>query len=1255
MPSNKQQKKASLLLSILMLFNVIAPVTMPLAVSAESEETVAVLEESLSVAEAIQFNNDKSVKTVTGYIVGYTIGANNVSRTDFREDWNIAIADDPQETKFDQMVIVQIPSGKYREQFGLKTNPENLGEKVTVTGTLEKYHGGFGLKNPTEMKSDAVEEPEIPVETITIEAARAQTTGQVKTKGIVTAKLKNTIHIQDETAAIAIRPTSLDVQIGDEIVVAGTLLDYNGLLQIDGATVESKQLASEPNPTVISGSELASHQSQLVEIKDLELTKVYDGGDWANYTAQDASGTIFIVRDELNQLALGAGNNYDSITGIASVFGDELQLIPRTNQDIVADETAVQSVYASPMAGLVPNGTEVELTTMTPGATIYYSLDGSIPDENSNKYENKIVIDKDLTIKAIAIKEGLSSSQLMEFTYEVYNQDEGIKIHHIQGEGHESPMAGSRVEKVEGIVTYQYDIRGANYFHMQTPEDQYDGNPNTSEGIVVYTGKAENINVGDLIQVTGDVSEYHIDGYNDKNKTDLSVTQINARDDRGGVIEVLEKNVDLPTPIKITSTTIPDQINGPEGFDVFDPEKYSIDFWESIEGMHVEVEASQAVAPQQHGDLVVITNEYEPEHRTVNGGIRLTEAGPDARTIQFKVQPNGLARNLRVKTGDKFKDSIPGVVNYGFGNYKVYADLDRVEAVFEEGPTEPKATSIVKDDSKLTVAAYNVENFSANTKETPAEKANNIAKAFVDNMNSPDIIGIVEVMANEGTASTSPAADQSYQRLVNEISKVGGPTYEFLNIDPAFNQDGGAPGGNIRVGYLYNPARVSVAEARKGGTNEAVAYTDGKLTLNPGRVQPEAFNRTRKPLAAQFEFQGESVVIVNNHLNSKLGDEPYYGQNQPPTFGSRVQRKELAKVLNSFVKDIKADNPDENVIVLGDMNDFEFSEPLQVLKGDELTNMIEKVPAEERYTYVYQGSSQVLDHILVSNNIAEQTEIDIINVNADFTDMHGRASDHEPVLAQIDLSAGTETPEPSDKRGWVREGKTWYYYDANGYLQTGWTSVNGKWYYMDSTGAMQTGWQEIDGHFYYLNSRGVMQTGWIRLRGNWYYLNANGVMQTGWTSVKGKWYYMNDSGAMQTGWQEIDGHHYYLNFSGEMQTGWILIRGRWYYFNANGVMQSGWTSVKGTWYYLNERGVMQTGWLNLDGHHYYLNISGEMQTGWTLIRGNWYYFNTNGVMQTGWLELDGKWYYLNTKGVMLRGWNKIDGKWYYMGLNGVLR
>src|SRR5699024_2360568 len=157
----------------------------------------------------------------------------NVTRTDFREDYNVAIADEPGETDIDKMLYVQV-SSQYRADFGLATNPENLDKQIIVTGDLEQYHLHNGLKNPSAMNFTS-EEPGEPVDLITIEEARDQGSGTAKTKGIVTAKLKNTIQIQDETAAIAVRPTSLDVELGDEITVTGQLQDRKSVVQASDA------------------------------------------------------------------------------------------------------------------------------------------------------------------------------------------------------------------------------------------------------------------------------------------------------------------------------------------------------------------------------------------------------------------------------------------------------------------------------------------------------------------------------------------------------------------------------------------------------------------------------------------------------------------------------------------------------------------------------------------------------------------------------------------------------------------------------------------------------------------------------------------------------------------------------------------------------------------------------------------------------------------------------------------------------------
>lgn len=695
-------------------------------------------------------------------------------------------------------------------------------------------------------------------------------------------------------------------------------------------------------------------------------------------------------------------------------------LVPMAqNSTISAENAPVHSTFAP---GSVPAGTDISRDTRTDEADIYYTIDGSDPTDNGNLYTGPIQIDADVPIKTIVQQDKLAPSDVTEFAYTVNGAEDNVKIHHIQGEGHESPMVGQVVNDVTGIVTYKYKMRGAHYFHLQTPEEDYDGNPKTSEGIVVYTGKEENAEVGDLMAVTGTVEEYYIDGYETRDKTDLSVTEINARDDRGGDIKILDRDVELPAPIKITSSDIPSRIIGDKGFDDFEPENNAIDFWESLEAMRVEIAPSQAVAPQEDGDLVVVTEEFETD--TINGGLRLTEAGPDAASIQFKLFPNHGAENFAIKTGDQLTESIIGVVNYGFSNYKVYADLADLEAVYREGETKPRQTSLVKKEDRLSIASYNVENFSANTSdgETPRQKAEHIARAFVQDMDSPDIVGVIEVQDNNGQVKGPYDADASasYERLIQDIEAAGGLSYDYVNIDPEYNADGGAPYGNIRVGFLYNPERVTLPEASAGhgGPGDAVDYKGNQLTLNPGRILPEheAFEGIRKPLAAQFEFQGESLIVIANHLNSKIGDEPTFGQHQPPVAASEALRMELAQLLNNFITHVQTENPNENIVVLGDMNDFEFSAPLDVLKGDELVNMIEHVPAEERYSYISQGNAQVLDHILVSNHLADVTEIDLLHINADFTEMHGRASDHDPVITQIDIHS-KDKPSTTESSG----------------------------------------------------------------------------------------------------------------------------------------------------------------------------------------------------------------------------------------------
>ena len=842
-------------------------------------------------------------------------------------------------------------------------------------------------------------EPPAPVTPVSIADARATAEGETVTvKGIVTAKLANSISIQDATGGLSIRPTSLPVNVGDEVVVTGTLGSYHELLQLNSAVIVSKQTATLPNAQIVTGDQLNEDlESELVTVQNVTLS-----GSGQNLVATDGT-TDFIVRDERNILDLQTDVNYSSITGIVQQYDDAYQIIPRDPSDTLIDTSVLRPAVATPGSGVFIGPQNVTLATTTADSEIFYTLDGSDPKAGGMRYDGPIHIDASTTLKTV-VKTGDTFSAVSTYDYKITDK---IRIHDIQGASHTSPMNGQTVEGVEGVVTSTFVSSGTTYYFIQTPDAEADQDARTSEGIVLYGGRSiAGIQIGDLVKVTGKVSEYAIEGYSDRQQTDMKMTELDVR---YGSVDVLQSGVTLPAPITIDASNLPTEFIDSDNLAVFNPDKDAIDFWESLEGMRVETNNLKSVGPQQYGDLVTVLEETPTE--TYNGGILLKKNDPNPERIQFRLEPNAEARDFDVATGDRFNGPIVGVVSYSYGNYKIQASLEEMKAAFVKGDAQREKTFIQAEEDQLTIASYNLENFSNNVKETSDEKALKLAKAFVEELNSPDIIGVTEVQDNNGQDAGDSSADQSYQRLIDNIIAVGGKTYKYVNIDPENNQDGGAPNANIRVGFLYDPERVSLTEGMPAGdATTAVGYEDGKLTHNPGRIDPTnpAFDSSRKPLAAQFDFQGENVIVIANHWNSKGGDTGFFGSQQPVILGSEVQRKQIAQVVHNFVADVKTKNPEANVVALGDFNDFEFSEALQIFKGDLMTNMVEKVPAVDRYSYVYQGNSQVLDHILVSNHLAESTKIDMIHVNSDFTEMSGRASDHDPVLAQIDFTPGPE-------------------------------------------------------------------------------------------------------------------------------------------------------------------------------------------------------------------------------------------------------
>jgi predicted extracellular nuclease len=864
---------------------------------------------------------------------------------------------------------------------------------------------------PTEIEGrivnvskEEVKEPEMA--TISIKEARAAGNGKkVKIKGTITGFAGTVYHVTDGTASISLYNSAVSgLNAGDEVTVSGTLSEYKNSLQVGSfSLIDHKKAVTTVEPIELAGAQI-NEENESAYAAVSKVTIIADNGS-GNYAATTTDGGKFIVR-AVNIAGIEVGQTYDLIVGHIQQFNNDYQVIVGNASDIVKDNSMTKPVVSSQASKLIAAGSKVELTSVTKNAKIYYTVDGSEPTTASTLYTGSIEVKEATTIKAIAIADGFKQSEATTFTYDVYDAAKGLQIHDIQGASHESPLAGSAVENIVGVVTGSYELNGGQYFYLQTPDDKVDNNRDTSEGIVVYAGKEPlTVKVGNLVKVSGKVSEYHIDGSSSKTSTDLTVTQINVTN---GSVEVVEESVALPATIKISDANLNQKVIDNDSLSVFDPTEDSMDFWESLEGMRVETGDIRVTAPPAYGEFYGVLDSVKAE--TKNGGMLLSATStPNLLNVRLYTssETKKVAEAVNLKTGDKFTGPIIGHVNYGYSNYKVTVNYDDIKAGFVEGTTTRETTSAIQfDKDKLTIGSYNIENFSANTATTSDTKAALIADSIVKGQGSPDIIGLTEVQDNDGeTASGTSDASKSFERIIKAIVDAGGPEYKYINIDPIYNKDGGAPGANIRPGFLYNPERVTFNAQGEISNTTAAVYENNQLAVNPSLIDPTnaSFDSSRKPIAAQFTFNGKDVLVIANHWNSKSGDLPTWGKVQPVTLASEKQRVEIANIVGKFVADVKAKNPAANIVALGDFNDFQFSAPLKTLETYGLYNMIHDVPSDERYTYTYQGNSQVLDHILVSENLKASTVIDILNANADFTEADGRASDHNPLMVQIDF------------------------------------------------------------------------------------------------------------------------------------------------------------------------------------------------------------------------------------------------------------
>ena len=369
-----------------------------------------------------------------------------------------------------------------------------------------------------------------------------------------------------------------------------------------------------------------------------------------------------------------------------------------------------------------------------------------------------------------------------------------------------------------------------------------------------------------------------------------------------------------------------------------------------------------------------------------------------------------------------------GILDWAFGEYRI--QLRDRPTVGSTG-ISVRESAIAAGANQLSVATFNVENLERRRARREVQRARG------DDRQQPRGAGHRRPRGDPGQQrrrrrQREPVVDANVtlDRLVAAIVAAGGPTYQCRQINPVAHQDGGEPGGNIRVGFLFRTDRGLAFVDRPGGDSttavSVVSSPQGPvLSASPGRIAPtsSAWASSRKPLVGEFNYNGHKLFVIVNHFNSKGGDQLLFGPWQPPTFtlggaaepaGDARRRLRRATSLRptrrrtwrSWATSTTSSSPN----------------PMNILKAAGLKALIETLPLNERYSYNFDGNAQALDHILVSGNLfdhaAAAAGYDIVHVNAGFLD---QISDHDPQLVRLTMPtpslSATRSPA-ANAAGW---------------------------------------------------------------------------------------------------------------------------------------------------------------------------------------------------------------------------------------------
>lgn len=563
----------------------------------------------------------------------------------------------------------------------------------------------------------------------------------------------------------------------------------------------------------------------------------------------------------------------------------------------------------------------------------------------------------------------------------------------IQGTGASTAYSGT-ILTTQGVVVGDFqEATQLSGFYIQ--DTTGDGLTQTSDGLFVYAPTAPSLSVGDLVRVTGTATEFF-------NITELgNVTNVTLCDSGQNLAPTV---MPLPVPTFADFETY-------EGMLVTFPQTITVD-QNYFQGRYGQITVSGA------GRL------YHPNNGnglgdTVDYNLRRMLIVDDGSTTQNPNPIPYMAPDNTLRAGDVIT-GLTGVLDYGL------ITADSTTRHYKLHPTAP--VNIIRVNERtlgpnavggnLRVASFNVLNYfntldasgsqcypsntqgdcrGANTATEFTRQRTKIITALVA-LNA-DVVGLME-MENDGEGANSAIQD-----LVNGLNAVtASGTYTFVH-EALRGPDA------IKVAIIYQSARVTpVGAAQNYQVTNHPSY-------NPLYDRP--------PLAQTFMHNstGEKFTVIVNHFKSK-GSCPNSGPDLDLGQGCwNAKRTAQSTALLTFISQMQTSAGDNDVLVMGDLNSYGEEDPIDVFTNAGFMNEVAHwIPAEDRYSYVFDGAAGYLDHLLASASLHAQTtgathwhinadEPVILDYNQEFrppspdlyTPTAYKASDHDPALLGVSL------------------------------------------------------------------------------------------------------------------------------------------------------------------------------------------------------------------------------------------------------------